>query len=79
MHEVKDHSLAAFRRQLAETREQLGDRLAVYHVHSATLETGVLEDVALHRALAELRDEACALASPPPGPTRPPPYAGRWP
>jgi aryl-alcohol dehydrogenase-like predicted oxidoreductase len=57
VHEVKDHSLAAFRRQLAETREQLGDRLAVYHVHSATLETGVLEDVALHRALAELRDE----------------------
>ncbi|MBV9900307.1 MAG: aldo/keto reductase, partial [Alphaproteobacteria bacterium] len=57
VHEVKDHSLAAFRRQLAETRDQLGDRLAVYHVHSATLETGALEDLALHRALAELRDE----------------------
>jgi aryl-alcohol dehydrogenase-like predicted oxidoreductase len=56
VHEVKDHSLAAFRRQLAETRAELGDRLAVYHVHSATLETGVLEDVELHRALAELRD-----------------------
>ncbi len=56
VHEVKDHSAAAFRRQLAETRRWLGDRLAVYHVHSATLETGVLEDVELHRALAELRD-----------------------
>ena len=56
VHEVKDHSVAAFRRQLAETREWLGDRLAVYHVHSATLDTGVLEDAELHAALAELRD-----------------------
>jgi len=56
VHEVKDHSAATFRRQLAETRKWLGDRLAVYHVHSATLDTGVLEDVELHRALAELRE-----------------------
>lgn len=56
VHEVKDHSLAAFRRQLAETRGWLGDRLAIYHVHSATLDTGVLEDAELHGALAELRD-----------------------
>lgn len=56
VHEVKDHSLAAFTRQLAETRALLGDRLAVYHVHSATLETGVLADGELHRALASLRD-----------------------
>lgn len=56
VHEVKDHSAAAFRSQLAETRRWLGDRLAVYHVHSVTLDTGVLEDVELHRALAELRD-----------------------
>ena len=56
MHEVKDHSLAAFTEQLAETRALLGDRLDVYHVHSATLETGVLDDAELHRALAALRD-----------------------
>jgi aryl-alcohol dehydrogenase-like predicted oxidoreductase len=57
VHEVKDHSLAAFTEQLAETRAWLGERLDVYHVHSATLETGVLEDTALHRALARLRSE----------------------
>jgi aryl-alcohol dehydrogenase-like predicted oxidoreductase len=56
VHEVKDHSSAAFTSQLAETRKWLGDRLAVYHVHSATLDTGVLEDVELHRELAGLRD-----------------------
>jgi aryl-alcohol dehydrogenase-like predicted oxidoreductase len=57
VHEVKDHSRAAFTRQLGETRALLGDRLAIYHVHSATLDTGVLEDRALHHDLAGLRDE----------------------
>lgn len=56
VHEIKDHSPAAFTEQLAQTRALLGDRLDVYHVHSATLETGVLDDAELHRALAALRD-----------------------
>ena len=56
VHEVKDHSLAAFLEQRDETLALLGGRLAVYHVHSATLETGVLDDAPLHRALAQLRD-----------------------
>ncbi|HEX6446248.1 MAG TPA: aldo/keto reductase [Streptosporangiales bacterium] len=57
VHEIKDHSLAAFERQYAETRALLGDRVAIYQVHSATLESGVLDDGRLHRALARLRDE----------------------
>ena len=55
VHEVKDHSLDAFTEQYRESRALLGDRLAVYHVHSATVETGVLADTELHRALADLR------------------------
>jgi len=54
--EVKHHDVETFRRQLAETREQLGDRLDLYAIHSATPDTGVLEDVAVLEALAGLRE-----------------------
>jgi aryl-alcohol dehydrogenase-like predicted oxidoreductase len=56
VHEVKDHSLAAYTEQLRQTRELLGDRLSVYHVHSATMDSGALDNPELHRAMAELRD-----------------------
>ncbi|WP_242360847.1 MULTISPECIES: aldo/keto reductase [unclassified Anaeromyxobacter] len=55
-HEVKDHSLAALEEQLAETRAILGPHLALYQIHSATLETGVLDDAGVLDALARLRD-----------------------
>ncbi len=53
--EVKDLSAAAFRRQVAETLELLGDHLALYQIHSATLDSGVLEDRELRAGLDELR------------------------
>ena len=59
--EVKDHSLATFRRQLAETRERLGDHLALYQIHSATPDSGVLEDGEVLAALAELRESGVAI------------------
>ena len=52
--EVKDHRLAALERQWPETSSLLGPWLRLYQVHSATLESGVLEDRAVHRALARL-------------------------
>ena len=44
VHEVKDHSLTALQSQWAESRRLLGGRLRLYQIHSATLDTGVLED-----------------------------------
>jgi aryl-alcohol dehydrogenase-like predicted oxidoreductase len=61
VHEVKDHSCAAFTAQYEQTRALLGERLNVYHVHSATLETGVLDDAVLHRALADLRSHGVRI------------------
>jgi aryl-alcohol dehydrogenase-like predicted oxidoreductase len=55
VHEVKDLSAATFRRQLAETRELLGDHLRLYQIHSATLESGVLDDRSVLGELAALR------------------------
>jgi aryl-alcohol dehydrogenase-like predicted oxidoreductase len=55
-HEVKDHSLDALRAQVAESRGLLGPHLALYQIHSATPETGVLEDERVLDALAALRD-----------------------
>ena len=60
-HEVKDHSLAALTRQLAETRALLGDHLDLYQVHSATLDSGVLEDPAVLAELARLRDDGVMI------------------
>lgn len=51
VHEVKDQSVAALRRQIIESRAFLGDFLDLYQIHSATLESGVLED---QQVLAEL-------------------------
>ncbi len=59
--EVKDLSVAALRRQAAESRELLGDRLRLYEIHSATLESGVLDDEAVLDELRQLRSEGLAI------------------
>jgi aryl-alcohol dehydrogenase-like predicted oxidoreductase len=55
-HEVKDHSLAAFERQLSESVERLGRHLSLYQIHSVTAEGKTLEDDALIDAIARLRE-----------------------
>ncbi|MEX2549361.1 MAG: aldo/keto reductase [Nitriliruptoraceae bacterium] len=60
-HEVKDHALPTFRRQREETRELLGDHLALYQIHSASLSTGVLDDGEVLDALTELREEGVVI------------------
>ena len=55
-HEIKDHSLAAFERQLAESIERLGRHLSLYQIHSVTADGKTLEDDALIDAIAHLRE-----------------------
>jgi aryl-alcohol dehydrogenase-like predicted oxidoreductase len=55
-HEVKDHSLANLRTQLGESRAILDGHLAVYQIHSATEDSGVLGDDAVLDELARARD-----------------------
>ena len=56
-HEVKDHSLATFDRQLAETLERLDGYLSVYQIHSVTAESRTLADDGLIDAIARLREK----------------------
>jgi aryl-alcohol dehydrogenase-like predicted oxidoreductase len=60
-HEVKDLSAPTLRRQLAASRGLLGGRLRLYQIHSATLESGVLEDPEVRRELKALRASGVAV------------------
>ena len=61
VHEVKDLSADTLRRQLAETRDLLGSHLSLYQIHSATLESGVLDDPEVRDELQRLRGDGVAI------------------
>jgi aryl-alcohol dehydrogenase-like predicted oxidoreductase len=54
-HEIKDLSAAQLRRQWRESSTLLGEHLDLYQIHSATLESGVLDDAEVQAELAALR------------------------
>lgn len=55
-HEIKSHNLVTLRRQMAESSGYLGHWLRLYQIHSATLDSGVLENCEVLDELARLRD-----------------------
>jgi aryl-alcohol dehydrogenase-like predicted oxidoreductase len=59
--EVKEHSLAMFRSQLAESRTLLDERLTLYQVHSVTPDSGLFTDAPLLAALARLRADGVII------------------
>ena len=61
VNEVKDLSVETLRRQLAETQDLLGAYLRLYQIHSATMESEVLEDGAVLHELARLRDSGVSI------------------
>ncbi|KMS80977.1 aldo/keto reductase [Streptomyces leeuwenhoekii] len=60
-HEIKDHSVAAYARQRAETDALLGDRLDLYQIHSVTPDSPALTDKELHARLAEAAAEGVTV------------------
>lgn len=69
-HEVKDHGLAAFQRQWAETERLLGPWLRLYQVHSLTMDSPLWEDRPLLSALGSVRDQGCELGFSTSGPAQ---------
>jgi aryl-alcohol dehydrogenase-like predicted oxidoreductase len=55
VHEVKEHSLPVLERQIGESRTLLGNHLDLYQIHSATLQSGVLDNAPVLAALAALK------------------------
>jgi aryl-alcohol dehydrogenase-like predicted oxidoreductase len=60
-HEVKKHSLDVLKRQWSESQANLGSHLDLYQIHSATLESGVLENKEVLDELARLKEGGTAI------------------
>ncbi|MEV8089905.1 aldo/keto reductase [Streptomyces nigra] len=69
-HEVKDHSLATYGRQRAETAALLGDRLDLYQIHSVTPDSPALTDKELHARLAEAAAQGVTIGFSTSGPAQ---------
>lgn len=69
-HEVKDHSLAAYERQRAETDALLGARLDLYQIHSLTPDSPALTDKELHARLAEAAEQGVTVGFSTSGPAQ---------
>ncbi|NMO55875.1 aldo/keto reductase [Actinoplanes sp. TBRC 11911] len=61
VHEVKDHSVETYDRQIAETRALLGRHLNLYQIHSLTPESSALRDTTLHERLARLAADGVTI------------------
>ncbi len=60
-HEVKEHSLENLDRQWRKSRDLLGNDLNLYQIHSATVETGVLENADVLNRLVELKQQGVQM------------------
>lgn len=61
VHEVKHHTPEQLARQSAESLALLGPHLRLYQIHSATLESGVLDDPAVIDGLAGLKADGITI------------------
>jgi len=61
VHEVKEHTPEQLARQSAESLALLGSHLRLYQIHSATLDTGVLENADVLAGLARLKRDGLRI------------------
>ena len=60
-HEVKQHNVDVLRKQFAISQQFFGDHLNLYQIHSATLQSGVLENQPVLECLAEMRNRGLEI------------------
>lgn len=60
-HEVKEHSIERVKHQWAESKNILGNTLNVYHIHSATLESGVLDNAEVLDYLWKIKEQGTTV------------------
>ncbi|KAA3645035.1 MAG: aldo/keto reductase [Chloroflexi bacterium] len=60
-HEIKEHSLPVLQRQIKESLGELGEYLKLYQIHSATLDSGVLDNQAVLDELARLKADGLSI------------------
>ena len=70
IHEVKIHTRENLDRQHVESMALLGGFLRLYQIHSATLDSGVLDDPEVVERLAEIRDEGLIVGLSTSGPAQ---------
>jgi len=77
--EVKEHSLAMFTTQLAQSRALLGDRLTLYQVHSLTPDSGLFTDAPAAGGAVPAARRRCDHRAEPPAEVEVSPMPGRVP
>ena len=61
VHEVKEHTLPMLKRQWSESVSLLDGYIDLYQIHSATIDSGVLENSEVLEHLARLRDKGIRI------------------
>ena len=61
VHEVKEHTLPMLKKQWSESVSLLDGYISLYQIHSATAESGVLENKGILEHLARLRDKGIRI------------------
>lgn len=61
VHEVKEHTLANLRKQWPESCHALGCKPDIYQIHSATLDTGVLDNTGVLDELARIKGQGVKI------------------